>query len=82
MREWLLRPSLSLETIAARHDAVTCFMRPDNLSIANSMHNHLNGMKNVPKMMNVLKAGKAKLSDWQGVVKVGSLSIKTESVTN
>ncbi|KAK7681540.1 hypothetical protein QCA50_015272 [Cerrena zonata] len=69
MREWLLRPSLSLDVIAARHDAVDCFMRPDNVPIADSMHNHLNGMKNVPKMMNVLKAGKAKLSDWQGVVK-------------
>lgn len=70
MREWLLRPSLSLEVIAARHNAVACFIRPDNLTIASSMHNHLNGMKNVPKMINVLKAGNAKLSDWQGVVKV------------
>lgn len=70
MRQWLLRPSLSLLVIIARHDAVACFMRPENISTANSMHNHLKGIRNVPKMLQSVNSGRAKVSDWLGLVKV------------
>ncbi|KAJ8463856.1 hypothetical protein ONZ51_g9983 [Trametes cubensis] len=69
MREWFLRPSLSLSVIKNRHDAVECFIRPDNTTTAMSMHGHLQGMKNIPKILVSMKAGKAKVSDWQGLVK-------------
>ncbi|KAI0662083.1 DNA mismatch repair protein MutS [Cubamyces menziesii] len=69
MREWFLRPSLSLSVIKNRHDAVECFIRPDNATTAMSMHGHLQGMKNIPKILVSMKAGKAKVSDWQGLVK-------------
>ncbi|KAH9889862.1 DNA mismatch repair protein MutS [Cubamyces lactineus] len=69
MREWFLRPSLSLTIIKNRHDAVECFIRPDNTTTAMSMHGHLQGMKNIPKILVSMKAGKAKVSDWQGLVK-------------
>ncbi|KAI0366907.1 hypothetical protein BV20DRAFT_951195 [Pilatotrama ljubarskyi] len=69
MREWFLRPSMSLEIINARHDAVECFVRPDNISAATSMHGHLQGTKNVPRILTAMKSGKAKVSDWQGLVK-------------
>ena len=71
MREWLLRPSLSLTTISDRHDAVACFMQPDNQSTASTMHSHLNGIKNIPRILGLLRAGKARVSDWQCLVKVG-----------
>jgi DNA mismatch repair protein MSH5 len=70
MRQWLLRPSMSIPIITARHDAVMCFMRPENISIATTMHNHLKGIRNVPKMLSALCCGKAKISDWLGLVKV------------
>ena len=70
LRTWLLRPSLSLEVINARHDAVECFSRPENIDIANVMHGQLKGIKNVPRVIAALRAGKAVLSDWQGLVKV------------
>lgn len=69
LRTWCLRPSLSLETINARHDAVACFLRPENLGTANSMHNLLKGIKNVPKILSSMKAGKAGISEWQCLVK-------------
>ena len=71
MRQWLLRPSTSIAVIGSRHDAVACFMRPDNLSTAAVMHSHLKGIKNIPKILSVMSSGKAKASDWQGLVKVG-----------
>ena len=74
MREWFLRPSMSLDIIRARHDAVQCFLRPDNIATVNSMHSHLNGTKNIPRSLASLKAGKGKVSDWQGLVEVVSSS--------
>ena len=74
MREWFLRPSMSLDVIRARHDAVQCFLRSDNIATVNSMHSHLNGTKNIPRTLASLKAGKGKVSDWQGLVKVVSSS--------
>ncbi|KAI0632052.1 DNA mismatch repair protein MutS [Trametes polyzona] len=69
MREWFLHPSTSLSIINGRHDAVECFMRPDNITTALSMHGHLQGTKNVPRILTTMKSGKAKVSDWQGLVK-------------
>ncbi|KZT73910.1 hypothetical protein DAEQUDRAFT_702916 [Daedalea quercina L-15889] len=69
MREWLLRPSLSLSVINARHDAIACFIQPDNQATAGSMHSHLNGIKNIPRILGLMKAGKARVSDWQCLVK-------------
>jgi DNA mismatch repair ATPase MutS len=70
LRTWLLRPSLSLEVINARHNAVECFTRPENLDIANIMHSQLGGIKNIPRILSALKAGRANLANWQGLVKV------------
>ncbi|EFI27157.1 mutS 5 family protein [Coprinopsis cinerea okayama7 len=69
LRTWLLRPSLSISTITSRQDAVACFMRPENITTANLMHNHLKGIKNMPKILKALTSGRAQLSDWQGFVK-------------
>ena len=70
LRTWLLRPSLSISVIHSRQDAVACFLRPENIVTANAMHNHLKGLKNVPRLLNRMKDGRAKLSDWQALVKV------------
>ncbi|KAF8631397.1 hypothetical protein AX15_002405 [Amanita polypyramis BW_CC] len=69
MRTWLLRPSLSLSEIKARHDAVECFMRPENQVSAGAVHAHLKGIKNMPRILATMKSGRAKLSDWQALVK-------------
>ncbi len=82
MRQWLLRPSMSIPVITARHDAVACFMRPENINTANSMHNHLKGIKNVPKMLGALSSGKAKISDWLGLVKVRTTTLFTLQFVN
>jgi DNA mismatch repair protein MSH5 len=70
LRTWLLRPSLSLSTLRARHDALGCFNRAENIVTVNSVHAHLKGIKNMPRVMKALESGKARLSDWQGFVKV------------
>jgi DNA mismatch repair ATPase MutS len=69
LRAWLLRPSLSLSVIKARHDAVSCFTDPANLVVADGMHRHLKGVKNVPRILSMMKSGRAKIGDWQGLIK-------------
>lgn len=70
LRTWLLRPSLSLPVIKARHDAVACFVASENLVPSYTMNGHLKGIKNVPRILEIMRSGKAKMSDWQGLVKV------------
>jgi DNA mismatch repair protein MSH5 len=70
LRNWFLRPSLSLPTIAARHNALSCFLRPENLVTANAMHGHLKGIGNIPHVFALLRGGKAGVREWQSVVKV------------
>ncbi|KAL1744418.1 DNA mismatch repair protein MutS [Schizophyllum fasciatum] len=69
LKTWFLRPSLSLPIIAARHDAIDCFLSPDNNSPVRAMHGHLKGIKNVPRILAVIKSGSATLVEWQGLVK-------------
>ncbi|RDB18026.1 MutS 5 [Hypsizygus marmoreus] len=69
LRTWLLRPSLSLSVINARHEAVACFLHSENLVPASVMHGHLKGIKNVPRILGAMRTGRAKVSDWQGLVK-------------
>ncbi|KAJ3837138.1 muts domain V-domain-containing protein [Lentinula raphanica] len=69
MRSWLLRPSLSLSVINSRHDAVECFLQPENITTANTLNGHLKGIKNVPRMLSILRSGKAKVGEWQGLLK-------------
>jgi MutS domain III len=70
LRQWLLRPSLSLSVIHSRHDAIECFLRPDNLTTSETLHHHLTGIRNVPRILAALKAGKSKTNDWQSLVVV------------
>ncbi|KAL0069824.1 hypothetical protein AAF712_003094 [Marasmius tenuissimus] len=65
------KEGLSLAVINARHDAVTCFMKPENISTANTLKNHLKGLKNILRMLTLLRSGRARLSEWQGLIKVG-----------
>lgn len=70
LRSWLLRPSISIPVIKARHDAVECFLNPQNLVSSGIIHGHLRGIRNVPRLLANMKSGKGKLPDWQGLVKV------------
>ncbi|KAI6030817.1 DNA mismatch repair protein MutS [Pisolithus orientalis] len=69
LRTWLLRPSLSLEVLEARHTAVECFLLPENTPAIGALQTHLKGTTSVPKTMKALKRGKGTANDWQALVK-------------
>ena len=74
LRQWLLRPSLSLDVVNSRHDAVECLSRPDNISTGRTIAGHLKGLKNVPRVLKMVGRGLATVDQWMGVVKVCSES--------
>jgi len=74
LREWLLRPSLSLPVIIARHAAVACLVDPDNITTAGDIQGHLSGIKNTPRILKALKSGREKVKDWQGIVEVRAIT--------
>lgn len=68
--QWMIRPSTSLSTIASRHDALECFLRVDNLGVADAMHGHVKGVGNMPRTLSLLRTGKGGVKEWQAMVKV------------
>lgn len=70
LRRWFLRPSLSFEVINARHVAISVLLRSENQVSVDAMHGHLKGLKNVPRLLGLLRAGKATIVEWQSLVKV------------
>ncbi|KAF8332768.1 uncharacterized protein EI90DRAFT_2918244 [Cantharellus anzutake] len=83
LKQWCLRPLLSISTITKRHDAVECFIRGENLNISDTIHTHLKGLKNAPRCIGIIKAGKGNASDWQAIVKaVFHFSIMAEVVSD
>jgi DNA mismatch repair protein MSH5 len=70
LRQWLLRPALSIPVINSRHDAIACFLHPDNISTADLLHQYLAKIKNVPRILSAMKSGKSNVKDWQGLLVV------------
>ncbi|KAG9315778.1 DNA mismatch repair protein mutS [Chiua virens] len=69
LRTWSMRPSLSLQVLKARHDAVECFLRAENLPAVAALQSQLKGIANMPRILGVLRSGKGVISDWQALVK-------------
>ncbi|BGP56954.1 hypothetical protein JCM8202v2_004590 [Rhodotorula sphaerocarpa] len=78
MRDWFLRPSLELDVIESRHDAVECFLREDNQHVLDSVRANLKHIKNTPLLLKKLRSGSNNLSDWQATWKLfyGAIMIR------
>ncbi|KAG8888308.1 MutS protein msh5 [Tulasnella sp. 332] len=69
LKQWLLRPSLDLEVITSRHDALSCFLSADNQAAVDAMQTHLKGIKNIPRALATLRGGRGGLKEWTSLVK-------------
>lgn len=70
LRQWLLRPSTSLDIIRQRHDVVECLVHPDNIPVADKMHKSIGGLKGGPLALTRLRKGKPTLQNWKAIVYV------------
>lgn len=69
-KQWFLRPSLSLPLLQQRHNAIACFLRPQNTHLATAIGKSLVRTKNIPKVLVALKKGKAQAYDWSSLLQV------------
>ncbi|KIO27058.1 hypothetical protein M407DRAFT_73753 [Tulasnella calospora MUT 4182] len=69
LKRWLLRPSLDIQAIRSRHDALDCFLLGENLPSVDALHSHLRGLRNTPRTITALKNGKAGIREWTALVK-------------
>lgn len=58
LKQWFLRPSLSIDVINERQESVAVLLRPDNNHVLQNMAKSLKMVKNVPKILGQLKRGK------------------------
>ena len=71
LKQWFLRPSLSLPLLQQRHSAISCFLRSENTHIVAVIGKSLTRIRNIPKVLTALRKGKAKASDWSSILQVG-----------
>ncbi|GAA5820833.1 hypothetical protein JCM11251_001834 [Rhodosporidiobolus azoricus] len=65
MKQWFLRPSLELDVIECRQDAVECFLRSENQHVVDAMQANLKHIKNVPRLLKTLGGGRGGVQEWQ-----------------
>ncbi|KAG0658910.1 MutS protein msh5 [Rhodotorula mucilaginosa] len=75
MRDWFLRPSLELNVIEQRHDAVECFLLEDNRHVVDAIRSHIREIKNTPLLLKKLGGGSMHMKDWQVVWKLTFVAI-------
>ncbi|GAA5854993.1 hypothetical protein JCM9279_005715 [Rhodotorula babjevae] len=78
MRRWFIRPSLELDIIEARHDAVECFVRDENQPAVDAIESNFKHIKNVRRVLKAIAGGDGSLSDWQAtwMFVFGSIQIR------
>ncbi|KAK9477054.1 muts domain V-domain-containing protein [Lipomyces japonicus] len=76
LKTWFLRPTLSVAEINCRLDAVTLFARQDNAHIVDSLRASLKKIKNIPKILVNLSAGKSTYSDYKAIMNFSFQCVK------
>lgn len=51
LKQWFLRPSLSLSILTSRHDTLTAFLHPSNSHVLVTLGKSLRYIKNIPKVL-------------------------------
>ena len=72
MRQWLHRPSYSMDVISTRHITLVCCLSSNNLTTVELMPRHFASFNHVPRALARLRSGKASIRDWHALVQVGS----------
>lgn len=57
LKQWFLRPSLSLSILTSRHDTLTAFLHPSNSHVLVALGKSLRYIKNIPKVLSGLRRG-------------------------
>lgn len=79
LKQWFLRPSLSVQVITERHDSIAAFLRPDNSHVLQAIGKSLRKIKNIPKVLAGLRRGQGSGSrggEWIGLAQFTFFTLK------
>ena len=79
LRQWFLRPTLSLPVISSRHRAIECFLSPANFDVVEQLPHCLRHVKNAPKILEKMK-GKLDVNLWQVLMKFSYYCLKIREI--
>ncbi|KAI9006039.1 muts domain V-domain-containing protein [Gaertneriomyces semiglobifer] len=79
LRLWFLRPSMDIEVIQQRHDAIAFFLRPDVWNVTDQLRLCLRHIKNIPKILRKIRT-QASVQEWQCLLKFSYNALKIRSL--
>lgn len=82
LKQWFLRPSLSIQVITERHSSITAFLRSDNLHIIVTIGKSLRKVKNIPKILAALRRGQGgagRGGAWMALAQFTFFALKIQS---
>ncbi|KAF8475653.1 muts domain V-domain-containing protein [Kalaharituber pfeilii] len=89
LKQWFLRPSLSMTVLQRRHNAIACLLHPQNAHVSAAITKSLTKIKNIPKVLGALRKGKGRAPDWASLLnfsfhclKIRTLLLELEDSAN
>lgn len=82
LKQWFLRPSLSTQVITERHASIAAFLRSENLHILVTVGKSLRKVKNIPKILAVLRRGQGgagRGGGWMALAQFAFFALKIRS---
>lgn len=82
LKQWFLRPSLSIQVITERHASIAAFLRSENLHILVTVGKSLRKVKNIPKILAVLRRGQGgagRGGGWMALAQFAFFALKIRS---
>ncbi|ODN73698.1 hypothetical protein L202_07243 [Cryptococcus amylolentus CBS 6039] len=80
LHTWHLRPLLSLDEIAHRHDAVALFSATENEYVVSSLRKIMKGVRNVPARVTRLQSGRGSYVEWKCLVDALTAALEIRGV--
>ncbi|KAI7885578.1 hypothetical protein K492DRAFT_203978 [Lichtheimia hyalospora FSU 10163] len=79
LQSWIQRPTLNLDVLDQRHTAISYFSTNDTMALIKELRNHLKHIKNIPRVISVIRENRAGVNDWQQLLQFAYYSMRIQS---
>lgn len=70
LQAWIQRPTLKLDVLEYRHMAISYFSTNDTVALVKELKSHLKHIKNIPRVLSMIRENRAAVHDWQQLLQV------------
>ncbi|KAJ8662917.1 hypothetical protein O0I10_001093 [Lichtheimia ornata] len=79
LQSWIQRPTLDLNVLEYRHTAISHFSTNDTVALVKELRGHLKHIKNIPRMMSMIRENRATVHDWQQLLQFAYYSMRIQT---